>query len=135
MVMLVCILNINTSHNIVLEKVDKQDGGVALRHWALTCAATLNKIIERTKHTNVAICKQAISNFFNLFVVLETGAGQGGEPCARFEDLRVIIDAIDNKSRIGVCFDTCHVFAAGNNKMKIDNAICSRVWIRYNRGI
>jgi deoxyribonuclease-4 len=44
---------------------------------------------------------------------LETAAGQGACVGARFEELRDIIGASKNPRRLGVCFDTCHVFAAG----------------------
>lgn len=45
--------------------------------------------------------------------VLETMAGGGNIVGSTFEDLRDIIALIDDKQRIGVCLDTCHVFAAG----------------------
>lgn len=45
--------------------------------------------------------------------VLETMAGAGGVIGNTFEDLAGIIAEVDDKSRIGVCLDTCHVFAAG----------------------
>ena len=40
-------------------------------------------------------------------------AGQGNVIGSTFEDLRDIIELIDDKSRVGVCIDTCHAFAAG----------------------
>ena len=46
-------------------------------------------------------------------VCLETMAGQGTNIGARFEHLRDIIDQVDMPDRMGVCFDTCHVFTAG----------------------
>lgn len=49
----------------------------------------------------------------NVIVVLETTSGQGSNVGYRFEQLAHIISAVDNKSRIGVCIDTCHIFAAG----------------------
>lgn len=45
--------------------------------------------------------------------VLETMAGGGNVIGSTFEDLRDVIALIDDKKRIGVCLDTCHVFAAG----------------------
>lgn len=45
--------------------------------------------------------------------VLETMAGAGGVIGNTFQDLAGIISEVDDKSRIGVCLDTCHVFAAG----------------------
>ena len=46
-------------------------------------------------------------------ILLETTAGQGTTLGCRFEELAAIIDAVEDQSSIGVCFDTCHVFAAG----------------------
>ena len=46
-------------------------------------------------------------------VLLEIMAGQGSVLGNKFEQHRYIINNIDNKSRIGVCFDTCHAFTAG----------------------
>ena len=45
-------------------------------------------------------------------IVLENTAGQGSSIGYRFEHLRKIMDGV-NSARIGICFDTCHAFAAG----------------------
>lgn len=45
--------------------------------------------------------------------LLETTAGQGTNLGRTFEELAVIIDQVEAKERIGICLDTCHVFAAG----------------------
>ena len=45
--------------------------------------------------------------------VLEAMAGGGNVIGSTFEDLRDIIALVDDKDRIGVCIDTCHIFAAG----------------------
>lgn len=49
----------------------------------------------------------------DVIVVLETMAGQGNVVGSKFEELRDIIAKIHDKSRIGVCIDTCHIFSAG----------------------
>ncbi len=46
-------------------------------------------------------------------VLLETMAGKGSEIGGRFEELRRIIDGVDQKDKLGVCLDTCHVYDAG----------------------
>ena len=46
-------------------------------------------------------------------VLLETTAGQGSCLGCTFEELGRIIALVDDKARVGVCFDTCHVFASG----------------------
>ncbi len=46
-------------------------------------------------------------------VLLETMAGKGTEIGSTFEELKLIIDNIDLREKIGVCLDTCHVYDAG----------------------
>ncbi len=46
-------------------------------------------------------------------LLIETMAGQGNITCYTFEQIATIINAVTDKKRIGVCLDTCHVFAAG----------------------
>jgi deoxyribonuclease IV len=50
---------------------------------------------------------------FRVQVLLETTAGQGSCLGHRFEHLAVILDRLAQPQRVGVCLDTCHVFAAG----------------------
>ena len=45
--------------------------------------------------------------------LLETTAGQGTSLGWRFEQLAAILDGVKHPERLGICFDTCHVFAAG----------------------
>jgi deoxyribonuclease-4 len=61
-------------------------------------ADSINEILERTKE---------------VILVLENTAGQGSNVGYRFEHLAEIIDMVKDKSRTGVCLDTCHMFAAG----------------------
>jgi deoxyribonuclease-4 len=49
----------------------------------------------------------------DVTVLLETTAGQGSALGRSFEELAAILELIEDQSRVGVCFDTCHVFAAG----------------------
>lgn len=49
----------------------------------------------------------------NVIIVLEITAGQGSNLGYTFEHLAYIIDKVEDKKRIGVCLDTCHMFAAG----------------------
>jgi len=46
-------------------------------------------------------------------LVIENTAGQGSNLGYRFEHLAYLIDKTDDKSRVGVCLDTCHTFTAG----------------------
>lgn len=49
------------------------------------------------------------------WLLLEPTAGQGFSLCSRVWDLGPYFDALDRHPRLGVCLDTCHVFAAGHD--------------------
>lgn len=63
----------------------------------------------------VTALKQVIADTpgYNVRVCLETMAGQGTNLGHKFEHLGYLLKEIDNPGRVGVCFDTCHVFTAG----------------------
>lgn len=61
-------------------------------------AETINKAVKADSQTTI---------------LLETMAGKGTEVGGKFEELRRIIDLVDERVKIGVCMDTCHVFDAG----------------------
>lgn len=47
------------------------------------------------------------------FLLLEPTAGQGRSLCAGVDDLGPYLDVLDHHPKVGICLDTCHVFAAG----------------------
>lgn len=49
----------------------------------------------------------------NTMILLETMSGKGTEVGFKFEQLKEIIDRVEHKELIGVCFDTCHTYSAG----------------------
>lgn len=55
------------------------------------------------------------TNGYSVSSMLETTAGQGTTIGYRFEQLREIIDRVEDKDRMTVCLDTAHIFAAGYN--------------------
>ncbi|UNA34234.1 deoxyribonuclease IV [Klebsiella pneumoniae subsp. pneumoniae] len=57
---------------------------------------------------NIALAKTE-----GVTAVIENTAGQGSNLGFKFEHLAAIIDGVEDKSRVGVCIDTCHAFAAG----------------------
>ena len=56
--------------------------------------------------------KKALSHDYPVTVLLETMAGKGSEIGGRFEEIRMILDAVGNCD-MGVCLDTCHVYDGG----------------------
>ena len=61
-------------------------------------AESINMVLDKTK---------------GVTAVIENTAGQGSNMGYKFEHLRAIIDQVEDKSRVGVCLDTCHSFTAG----------------------
>ena len=59
----------------------------------------------------------------DTIVLLETMAGKGTEIGRNFEELKTIIDGVDNKDKIGVCLDTCHINDAGYDLSNFDNIL------------
>ncbi|KAK0746145.1 xylose isomerase-like protein [Schizothecium vesticola] len=75
-------------------------GGAAMPSACARIAAQLNRAHAATPGTNVV-------------TVLENMCGSGNVVGSRFEELRAIIDGVEDQTRVGVCLDTCHAFAAG----------------------
>ena len=73
------------------------------------------------KQVDEDICLNLISESINIALdkteavtaVIENTAGQGSNMGYRFEHLATIIDGVEDKTRVGVCIDTCHAFAGG----------------------
>ncbi|MCM1369671.1 MAG: deoxyribonuclease IV [Candidatus Amulumruptor caecigallinarius] len=78
-------------------------------------ADTLNRVLE--KSTGVT-------------AVLESTAGQGSNMGYRFEHLAHIINKIEDKSRIGVCVDTCHTHSAGYDLASPEGY--ARTWAEFD---
>jgi deoxyribonuclease-4 len=76
--------------------------------------ATLRKIGEDESLQRVAeSINLALEQTQGVTAVIENTAGQGSTLGYRFEHLAAIIEAVEDKSRVGVCLDTCHTFVAG----------------------
>ena len=56
-------------------------------------------------------------------VLIETMAGKGSEIGRSFEEIKAIIDGVENKDRVGVCLDTCHVHDGGYKISENINAV------------
>lgn len=67
----------------------------------------------------------------NVTAVIENTAGQGTNLGYRFEHLATIIDGVEDKSRVGVCIDTCHTFAAGYDLRTIED--CEKTFAEFEK--
>ncbi len=87
-------------------------------------AESINIVLDKTK---------------GVTAVIENTAGQGSNLGNEFWHLRYIIDKVEDKSRVGVCLDTCHTFTAGYNFLQdydqVFNAFEQEVGFSFLRGI
>ena len=89
------------SHLVKLKAAEKRDEEFVTKienECLDLIAESINIALEKTK---------------NVKAVIENTAGQGTNLGYKFEHLARIIDKVEDKSRIGVCIDTCHMFTAG----------------------
>lgn len=94
--------------------------------------ATLNKISEQDCLARIAeSINIAIEKVPNVVAVIENTAGQGSNLGYRFEHLAEIIEQVEQKSRVGVCLDTCHLFSAGYDISNLER--CEAVFNQFEQ--
>ncbi len=92
----------------------------------------LNMVSEEECINTIAeSLNMALDKTSGVMAVIESTAGQGSNLGYRFEHLAEIIDKVEDKSRIGVCIDTCHTFAAGYDLSTPDGY--ARTWEEFDR--
>ncbi|QOY52340.1 deoxyribonuclease IV [Candidatus Sulfurimonas baltica] len=107
------------SHLVKVGKKDKENADV-MREIEDKCLDTIAESI------NIALDKTS-----GVSAVLENTAGQGTNLGWRFEHLAHIIDKVEDKSRIGVCIDTCHMFTAGYDIRTRD--VYEKTWSEFEK--
>ncbi len=76
--------------------------------------STLKKITDEASMKLIAdSINMALDRSKGITAVIENTAGQGTNLGFEFEQIAFMIDHVNDKSRVGVCIDTCHAFAAG----------------------
>ncbi|KYJ86065.1 deoxyribonuclease IV [Sulfurovum riftiae] len=91
------------SHLVKIPKKDPEYEAKLMeaeQHCLDVIAESMNLAIEATKDSDVKL-------------IIENTAGQGSNLGYRFEHLAHLIEKVEDKSRVGVCLDTCHTFTAG----------------------
>ena len=93
--------------------------------------STLKQISEDDSIARVAeSINLALQQTMDVTAVIETTAGQGTNLGHRFEQLAAIIEQVDEKSRVGVCIDTCHIFTAGYDLRTTD--ACEQTFAEFD---
>lgn len=92
----------------------------------------LNKISEQDCLARIAeSINIAVSKVPNVVAVIENTAGQGSNLGYRFEHLAEIIEQVEDKSRVGVCLDTCHTFSAGYDISSLEQ--CEKTFAEFEQ--
>ncbi len=92
--------------------------------------AHLGKISEEESLKRVAeSINIALDKTTGVTAVIENTAGQGTNLGYTFEHLAAIIDGVEDKTRVGVCLDTCHTFTAGYDLRTREN--CDETFARF----
>jgi deoxyribonuclease-4 len=113
-------LNFHPGSHLV--KIPKKD----LFYLDLLYSAEINCLEVIAQSINIAL-----NNTQNVIAVIENTAGQGTNLGYKFEHLAYIIDKVEDKSRIGVCIDTCHLFASGYDIR--DKASYDKTWEEFDK--
>lgn len=91
----------------------------------------LKRISEQESLERIAeSINMALERTSGVTAVLENTAGQGSNLGFRFEHLAYIIERVEDKSRVGVCLDTCHSFAAGYDLRTAE--ACDRTFAEFD---
>ena len=94
--------------------------------------ATLRKISEEQSLQLVSdSINWVLDQTRGVTAVIENTAGQGSTLGYRFEHLAQIIDGVEDRSRVGVCLDTCHTFVAGYD-LRTSEA-CEQTFAEFER--
>ena len=121
------------AHDIYLTRLGTRDGTILARsrtafaHEIRTCQrlglsalvmhpvgdvdADEDAVLDRVAASLDAVFEKVPDE--GTLVLLETTAGQGANVGYRLEQLARIVDRVEQSDRLGICLDTCHVFAAG----------------------
>ena len=100
----------------------------------------LNKIsVEDCLALIAESIKLTLAKTKGVTAVIENTAGQGSNLGSEFWQLRYIIDRVNDKSRVGICLDTCHTYTAGydivNDYDKVFDEFEKEVGFEYLRGM
>lgn len=93
-------------------------GGISETECLARIAESINIALDRTK---------------GVTAVIENTAGQGTNVGYKFEHLAQIIDKVEDRSRVGICIDTCHAFTSGYD-IKTEDA-CMKTFSELDRTV
>ncbi|WP_339022297.1 deoxyribonuclease IV [Spiroplasma endosymbiont of Crioceris asparagi] len=90
-------------------------GQIGIRKLVLHPGASVGGEISKSLDSLVKGLNLALEQTkgIDVIIALETMSGKGSEICINFDQMKYVIDKVNDQSRVGVCFDTCHLNDAG----------------------
>ena len=107
------------SIDFLIEEINRCND-LGIKNMVLHPGSHVGLGVETGLNNIVTGLNKIISNTENVVILLETMAGKGTELGTNIEELKYIINNIKDKSRIGVCLDTCHLHDSGIDLTKFD---------------
>ncbi|RMF31696.1 MAG: deoxyribonuclease IV [Candidatus Nitrosothermus koennekii] len=95
---------------------------LGIKYLVIHLGSHLNAGVDVGMRNIVNACIKA-SEVSKTIILLENMAGQKNSIGSKFDELRRLLDMLDDKNRFGICFDTCHAFAAGYDIRDADKVI------------
>lgn len=122
---------LDKSRNAFLDEIQRCES-LGLAYLNFHPGSHLGKITEtRCIARTAESIDVALGASAGVTAVIENTAGQGSNIGYRFEHLAEIIERVSDKSRVGVCLDTCHSFAAGYDLRTLEG--CEQTFAEFER--
>ncbi len=112
-------IKFNFSVQFLKEEVARCDT-LGIKKMVLHPGSHVGLGIERGIESIIRGLNLILDGKYDVTILLETMAGKGSEVGARLEEIKTIIDGVNDKEHIGVCIDTCHLSDAGYDLRDFD---------------
>ncbi len=123
----------NFSISFLKEEI-KRCEQIGIKYLVLHPGSHVGLGVEEGIKSIIFALNNALENDSSVIVLLETMAGKGSEIGSNLDEIKKIIDGVNDKSKIGICLDTCHLNDAGydtSNFDKILDEIDSLIGLSY----
>lgn len=123
----------NFSISFLKEEI-KRCEQIGIKYLVLHPGSHVGLGVEEGINSIIFALNKALENDTSVIVLLETMAGKGSEIGSNLEEIKKIIDGVNDKTKIGICLDTCHLNDAGydtSNFDKILDEIDSLIGLSY----
>jgi deoxyribonuclease-4 len=112
----------NFSIRFLKEEVSRCEQ-IGIKYLVLHPGSHVGIGIEEGLKNIIFALNEVNKNNNNVIILLETMAGKGTELGTDFNQIKTIIDGVEDKSKIGVCLDTCHLNDAGFDISNFDTVL------------